>query len=487
MNDNVNTGEVLLAIGTTLQDGRYRVERYLASGGFGNTYLVTDLIADTLMVIKEFFLSGVSSRDVTDGCTVRISLESNRNVFNSQLRKFEREAQRVRYLNHPNIVRVHNFFHENGTAYYVMDYVDGETLAERVARMGAISEDEVKQFLPQLLGALELVHARGLFHLDLKPGNVMIDRTGMLRLIDFGASKQMAADGSATTTTGLAYTPGYAAPEQTNGQIDRIGVCTDLYALGATLYNLLTARTPPSWVDLNEMGVQALQYPGIPVSERMRFAISQMMMPSRLRRPQSVNQVRQMIYSPVPISSRVVSRQPVSRQPISRPPVSRQVVRPKSNRGLKIAAVIVVALMVFAVTVAGVYFGLTSGDEPAAMSSSATHATQQLRGMEYSSGKIPYGQYGMSGTIGPATVSGTLNYNSNGTFTGECGYRGRTSGLRVSGTHSADGTWTATEYNDAEGLVSGTYNGRASGTTITGSFTNYKGNTYNFRISLTAK
>lgn len=108
---------------------------------------------------------------------------------------------RVRQLDHPNIVRVHDLFHENGTAYYVMDYVDGETLAEKMTRNGAMSENEVLQILPQLLVALELVHANGLFHLDLKPGNVMLDRSGLVRLIDFGASKQMRADGATTTPT----------------------------------------------------------------------------------------------------------------------------------------------------------------------------------------------------------------------------------------------------------------------------------------------
>ena len=484
MNGNLNIGEGLLAIGTTLQNGRYRVERYLASGGFGNTYLVMDAQFGCYMVVKEFFMKGLVGRDQIDGRTVRITLDTNRNTFDSQLRKFEREAMRVRQLDHPNIVRVHDLFHENGTAYYVMDYVDGETLAERMTRNGAMSENEVLQILPQLLVALELVHANGLFHLDLKPGNVMLDRSGLVRLIDFGASKQMRADGGATTTPDLAYTPGYAAPELINGQVDRIGVSTDIYGLGATLYNLLTAQTPPSWVDLNEYGEGALRYPGIVVSERMRYAISQMMTPSRLKRPQSIAQVRQLIYyNPAPVMSQAISRPQVAHQPVSRPLSTP--VPTKSNNGLKIAAVLSVALMVFAITVAVVFFMLSSSDEsPKRTQPEPTPAPAPTQVHTPSNRLI--GQYRYSGAIGPASVNGTMNYSDNGSFSGQYGYRGRTTGISINGTHSPDGTWTATEYND-QGMVCGTYNGHANGTTITGSFTNYRGTTYSFRLMLTPR
>ncbi len=295
-NDNINpnndSGRNMLRIGSTLQGGKYRVVRYLASGGFGNTYLVENVNLQKTMVAKEFFLKGVTGRDVTDGRSVTITLEENKRMFASQLRKFEREARRLSTFNHSNIVRVHDLFDENGTSYYVMDYIEGESLGERVKRTGALSEQEVRLLLPQLVSALDEVHANGLFHLDLKPGNVMLDRNGVAHLIDFGTSKQMSADGTATTTTGLAYTPGYAAPEQVHGQFDRIGAWTDLYALGATAYHLLTSQLPPDAIDIDYNKADAFRFPPS-VSPDMCEFVKWLMVPNYHLRPQSAAAVRE--------------------------------------------------------------------------------------------------------------------------------------------------------------------------------------------------
>jgi Serine/threonine protein kinase len=146
-----------------------------------------------------------------------------------------------------NIVKVHDLFEENGTAYYVMDYIDGESLAERLKRTGKpMSEQDIKKLLPQILDALKEVHQNEIWHLDLKPGNIMVDKLGNAYLIDFGASKQIRANGSMTTSTALCYTPGYAPNEQIGQMYDRFGPWTDIYALGATIYNLLTNKKPPN-------------------------------------------------------------------------------------------------------------------------------------------------------------------------------------------------------------------------------------------------
>ena len=279
----------LLSIGAMLMGGHYRVECYLASGGFGSTYLAQDVSFDEQVVIKEFFLKGVSGRV---GDTVTVTLDVNRPLFESQLNKFLKEARRLRKLDHVNVVRVHDLFQENGTAYYVMDYIDGESLTARVKRDGAMSEAEVRQYLPQLLDALETVHNNDILHLDLKPGNIMVDKSGRLRLIDFGASKQTSADGTATTTTGLAYTPGFAAPEQVHGQLDRVGAWTDLYALGATLYYLLSAQTPPDANDIYDDPDEAFRFPST-VSPSMCGFVKWLMQPGYRKRPQSVAAVRQ--------------------------------------------------------------------------------------------------------------------------------------------------------------------------------------------------
>ncbi|MBR1934900.1 MAG: serine/threonine protein kinase [Muribaculaceae bacterium] len=192
-----------MAIGTLLHG--YRIERYIASGGFGNTYLVRHVSLDAVRVMKEFFIRGITGRS-TDSLNVSVTLDVNRPLFESQLEKFRGEARRIFGLSHRNVVKVYDLFDENGTAYYVMDYVDGESLQDLVKRRGALPADEIRGYTLQVLDALDAIHSEGIFHLDLKPGNIMIDRQGVLHLIDFGASKQIEADGTAVTTTAAPYT-----------------------------------------------------------------------------------------------------------------------------------------------------------------------------------------------------------------------------------------------------------------------------------------
>lgn len=301
--ETTNNSQLMLEPGTMLQSGRYRIERFLAGGGFGNTYLAENVNMRKPVVIKEFFLKGIVGRDQADGKTVTITLDENKKLFQSQLKKFEREARRLFDLNHPNIVRVHDLFPENGTAYYVMDYVDGEALNTIVKRNGPLSENAVRHILNQMLDALEEVHARGIIHLDLKPGNIMINKEGTARLIDFGASKQILASEGLTTTTGLSYTPGYAAPEQVYGNIDKVGPWTDIYALGATLYNLLTAKKPPSMPDIINHGTAAFVYHS-QVSHELENIIACLMHPTPEKRPQSAAAVRHMLTATAPAQNK---------------------------------------------------------------------------------------------------------------------------------------------------------------------------------------
>ena len=118
---DINTSS-MLAVGTML-NGRYRIERHLSSGGFGNTYLARNLIFNDLVAVKEFFLRGITQRD--GDSTISVSNSDNKLLFDEQLEKFKKEAQRIRQLRSPHIVRVHDLFEANGTAYYVMDYIDG--------------------------------------------------------------------------------------------------------------------------------------------------------------------------------------------------------------------------------------------------------------------------------------------------------------------------------------------------------------------------
>lgn len=289
-----------LAIGSIL-DRRYEIKRHLASGGFGKTYLVTTKLGGHKKVVKEFFLSSFCERDA-ERKEVTISVPKNKEIFDTQKRKFLREAERCHSMEHPNIVWVSDLFEANGTAYYVMDYVDGETLEDKMQKLKGkpMPEDEVMRYLNQMLSALEYVHAKGFLHLDIKPGNIMVDKAGNAMLIDFGASKQFDIDSDehdvVTTTAGLAYTPGYAPFEQQMGRIDALGPYSDIYALGATLYRLLVAKKPPTAMEIQEQGMPKMDN----ITPVLANVITKSMAFSRNDRLGSVAEIRALLNNETP-------------------------------------------------------------------------------------------------------------------------------------------------------------------------------------------
>ncbi len=280
---------------TTLQGGKYRIERVLGQGGFGNTYVGVNTVFNERVAIKEFFMRGVSLRE-GDQVTVSVSVPENKESFLQQKEKFKKEALRIRQLKNDHIVAVHDLFEENGTAYYVMDYVDGQNLADRLKITGKpIKEQDVRYILPQILDALKAVHDAGMWHLDLKPANIMLEKGGIIKLIDFGASKQLNVQkGGATTSTAISYTNGYAPREQMEQNYDKFGPWTDIYALGATLYNLLTNKRPPLPTDIDDDMSEdkhlALPFPE-GVSDGMKYIVLWMMKTNRLQRPQSIDAI----------------------------------------------------------------------------------------------------------------------------------------------------------------------------------------------------
>ena len=279
----------------TLQGGKYRIERVLGQGGFGNTYVGYNTEFEETVAIKEFFMKGVTQRD-DNQITVSVSNAENANCFLEQKEKFKKEARRLRKLKNEHIVGVHDLFEENGTAYYVMDYVDGENLAERLKRTGRpMTEPEVNQILPQILDALKAVHDAGFCHLDIKPSNIMLEKGEKVKLIDFGASKQLGANGTLTTnaSTAFAQTPGYAPREQIEQSLKKIGPWTDIYALGATLYNLLTNKCPPLPSDIDD-DMSEDKHIALPFLESVgaiKFLVLQLMKTNRLQRPQNVDAI----------------------------------------------------------------------------------------------------------------------------------------------------------------------------------------------------
>lgn len=160
----------MLPVGTVLR-GSYTITGYLASGGFGNTYKATNAFDETV-AIKEFFMRDVMTR--SDNSTLaQVADSSDTEIVKEQRQKFKKEALRLRHFDNSHIVKVYDYFEENNTAYYVMDFIDGETLSERQAHQGrTFSEEEVKAILPSILDALDDIHNAGFFHLDIKPSVV---------------------------------------------------------------------------------------------------------------------------------------------------------------------------------------------------------------------------------------------------------------------------------------------------------------------------
>ena len=279
-----------LQSGTILQGGKYRIERVLGQGGFGITYLATHMELQGRVAIKEFFMRDDCLRE--DNMSVSIPIPSKVPIVTSQLEKFKKEAQRLFSLQSEHIVKVYDMFEENSTIYYVMEYIDGVSLSQKLQRKGnPFTEAEVKEYLVQTLDALCEIHRKGYEHLDIKPANLMLNSRGCLKIIDFGASKQMSVDGGPTiTASACCYTPGYAPSEQEGQFVKKFGPWTDFYALGATVYNLLTSNKPPRYLDIDEDGENAFSFSPA-ISLGMCQLILWMMAPKREQRPQSAEEI----------------------------------------------------------------------------------------------------------------------------------------------------------------------------------------------------
>lgn len=282
-----------LPVGTVLK-GKYRIKSHLSSGGFGKTYLAVHGSRNTKVAIKEFFMNSANQRKA-DGVTVSVDrTKENADAFSSQLAKFKKEYERLKLINNVHVVKVHECFEENGTAYYVMDFVEGDDLMGRLKqRRTPYAEKTVLGYLKQILDGLAAIHSAGLLHLDIKPSNIMVDAHGYVKLIDLGASKDYMRGVGATVLTGLARTDRYAPPEQIDGSYDKLGPWTDFYALGATIYYLLTCNEIPTWTALNEDKTRDkhIALPMSGVSDEMRCLVAWLMNTDREKRPHSVDEI----------------------------------------------------------------------------------------------------------------------------------------------------------------------------------------------------
>ena len=284
-----------LPVSTLLQGGKYKIVRFISSGGFGCTYEAEHVMLEKRVAIKEFFVKDFCNRDETTA-HVTVGTVSKRALVDKLRHKFVDEAKALCRLQHSGIVKVSDVFEENGTAYFVMDYVDGLSLGDIVKRHGAMPEARAVRYIRQVAEALRYVHDNNRLHLDIKPGNVMIDADDNAILIDFGTSKQYDEQDGENTSTLMGKTPGYAPLEQMGNDVVKFLPATDIYALGSTLYKLLTGVTPPS-ANMLASDEKLNPLPAA-ISVSTRRAIAAAMQLRKSERPQTMGEFLAMLDAP---------------------------------------------------------------------------------------------------------------------------------------------------------------------------------------------
>ena len=233
---------IFLPLGSVLQDGAYIIGRVLGRpGGFGITYLAMDTRLDMKVAIKEFLPLQTAGR-AADGKSISVHTTEYVEDFNFGLDKFLDEAKLLAHFRHPNIVRVLNFFRENNTAYMVMDFLEGQSLAEYLSRLGRITGPDAVELLLPVLDGLAHIHARNFIHRDVKPSNIYLTEEGKAILLDFGTARQAIGQRSQNLTS--VVTQGFAPWEQYHRK-GKQGPWTDVYACAATLYFMITGQLPP--------------------------------------------------------------------------------------------------------------------------------------------------------------------------------------------------------------------------------------------------
>lgn len=226
-----------LPIGFQLAE--YRIEKILGEGGFGLTYLAVDTHLNKPVAIKEYLPSDWAMRQGNHSVVVRH--ESKRELYEDGLQGFINEGKTLARFDDTNIVRVHRYIEANNTAYLVMEYCAGGSLADLLEQRGRLGESEVREFLARIMNSLQLVHDVNILHRDIKPANIMFRDPDTPVLIDFGAARQVTLGRSQMLSA--IVTPGYAPPEQYSLS-GKFGPWTDIYALAAVAYHCLTGERP---------------------------------------------------------------------------------------------------------------------------------------------------------------------------------------------------------------------------------------------------
>ena len=370
-----------LSKGTILQGDTYRYEivRTLGQGSFGITYLATTQIAGSLgaisvkVAIKEFFMKEINMRE---GSSVTGGSSSKDGLFDKYRQKFRREAQNLSNMQHPGIVKVIELFDANGTSYIVMEFLGGGSFDDYILRRGKLPENEALQFTRRIGESISFMHSHHMLHLDLKPSNIMLNDQNEPVVIDFGLSKQYGDDGAPESSTSVGGgTPGYSPIEQASYHEGKdFPVTIDVYALGATLFKMLTGHRPPeSDVIMNE-GFPYSELKG--VSQSTVAVLAKAMAFRKADRYQSVREFLVALGSPsgVDESTSIVADDATdilatkklqqetfgekqtqrTTQKMPQSPVQRVTARPPQNNNSKLVIIIIAIVLALAAVVAGV-------------------------------------------------------------------------------------------------------------------------------------
>ncbi|MCI5901612.1 MAG: serine/threonine-protein kinase [Blautia sp.] len=282
----------------TILNGQYLVGKVLGEGGFGVTYLAYDLNLRLPVAIKEYFPVGLAVRDISEKKTDRISAFSGekQTFYEKGLESFTEEARSlIRFRRDDGIVQVNTFFYENGTAYMVMEYIRGKSLKQYLQEKNApLSERETMEIMRPVLEELEKVHETGIIHRDISPDNIMLGEDGNVYLIDFGAARMIT--GAETRSLEVVLKPGYTPFEQYHSR-GKMGPWTDVYAVCATMYRMLSGKVPQEALSrLEEDEVEPLwklaeRKEILPVSKRLSLVIEKGMSLKREDRYPGINEL----------------------------------------------------------------------------------------------------------------------------------------------------------------------------------------------------
>ncbi len=335
--------------------GNYRIKRILGEGSFGITYLAEDISLGLKVVIKEYFPNEFAMRT---GDSTITSKSKSKEDFSKGMQRFKEEAQTLAKFNHPSIVKILGYLEANDTAYFVMEYEEGIDLSDYMKQHGTpFSQEEILSIMMPILEGLKEVHKLNFLHRDIKPGNILMRTDTFPVLIDFGASKLALGEASKSITSML--TEGYAPLEQYSADIKKQGPFTDLYAVGAVIYKMITGEVIPSsqtrsYAMLSGEGdpyrpLNSLKIKGY--DESFLKAVDRTLLVNAKERPQNVEEFQNDIAGKL-----------THKEDKRIPKVKQQVVKEKSSQGNNRLVISLVGIIVVAVATLG-YF-IIGGDMP---------------------------------------------------------------------------------------------------------------------------